>query len=166
MGVIEKPGSMPNRSSSVGTAGAEKSFMACPAVTRENSARTYYADILRMMGLKMRESGAPDTIRTCDLCLRRATLYPAELRVRCGSFSRLAGHGQRPCEGLGWGRSKARKAKVTRSNRVGCARKARAERAGTVAGRIGSSKWAADGSLARRGVPGEQMNPSACNSNP
>ena len=25
--------------------------------------------------------GAPDTIRTCDLCLRRATLYPAELRV-------------------------------------------------------------------------------------
>jgi hypothetical protein len=40
--------------------------------------------------------GAPDTIRTCDLCLRRATLYPAELRVRCGSFSRLAGGGQRP----------------------------------------------------------------------
>src|SRR6266853_1649225 len=28
------------------------------------------------------KSGAPDTIRTCDLCLRRATLYPAELRVR------------------------------------------------------------------------------------
>jgi hypothetical protein len=27
-------------------------------------------------------TGAPDTIRTCDLCLRRATLYPAELRVR------------------------------------------------------------------------------------
>ncbi len=27
-------------------------------------------------------SGAPDTIRTCDLCLRRATLYPAELRVQ------------------------------------------------------------------------------------
>src|SRR6185437_7237072 len=26
-------------------------------------------------------AGAPDTIRTCDLCLRRATLYPAELRV-------------------------------------------------------------------------------------
>ena len=25
--------------------------------------------------------GAPDTIRTCDLCLRRATLYPAELRA-------------------------------------------------------------------------------------
>ena len=27
--------------------------------------------------------GAPDRIRTCDLRLRRATLYPAELRVRC-----------------------------------------------------------------------------------
>ena len=26
-------------------------------------------------------NGAPDTIRTCDLCLRRATLYPAELRA-------------------------------------------------------------------------------------
>src|SRR4051812_39510316 len=34
------------------------------------------------MILKVRESGAPDTIRTCNLCLRRATLYPAELRVR------------------------------------------------------------------------------------
>src|SRR5205809_1047607 len=28
------------------------------------------------------EVGAPDRIRTCDLCLRRAALYPAELRVR------------------------------------------------------------------------------------
>jgi hypothetical protein len=27
-------------------------------------------------------SGAPDRIRTCDLCLRRAALYPAELRAR------------------------------------------------------------------------------------
>ena len=27
------------------------------------------------------EAGAPDRIRTCGLCLRRATLYPAELRV-------------------------------------------------------------------------------------
>src|SRR5262245_9326702 len=26
-------------------------------------------------------TGAPDRIRTCDLCLRRATLYPTELRV-------------------------------------------------------------------------------------
>jgi hypothetical protein len=41
--------------------------------------------------------GAPDTIRTCDLCLRRATLYPAELRVRCGSFSRLPCYRQCPC---------------------------------------------------------------------
>jgi hypothetical protein len=29
--------------------------------------------------------GAPDRIRTCDLCLRRATLYPAELRVLGGA---------------------------------------------------------------------------------
>ncbi len=26
--------------------------------------------------------GAPDTIRTCDLLLRRETLYPAELRAQ------------------------------------------------------------------------------------
>ena len=32
-----------------------------------------------------RKNGAPDTIRTCDLRLRRATLYPAELRVRFGN---------------------------------------------------------------------------------
>ena len=44
---------------------------------------------------KIGKTGAPDTIRTCDLCLRRATLYPAELRVRWGSFSRLAGPRQR-----------------------------------------------------------------------
>ena len=27
------------------------------------------------------KGGAPDRIRTCGLCLRRAALYPAELRV-------------------------------------------------------------------------------------
>jgi hypothetical protein len=27
-------------------------------------------------------TGAPEEIRTPDLCLRRATLYPAELRAR------------------------------------------------------------------------------------
>src|SRR5665647_100802 len=32
-----------------------------------------------------RETGAPETIRTSDLCLRRATLYPAELRAPCRS---------------------------------------------------------------------------------
>ena len=34
-------------------------------------------------------NGAPDRIRTCDLCLRRAALYPAELRVPC--LARSAG---------------------------------------------------------------------------
>ncbi len=29
-----------------------------------------------------KEGGAPDRIRTCDPCLRRAILYPAELRAR------------------------------------------------------------------------------------
>jgi hypothetical protein len=29
-----------------------------------------------------KKNGAPDRIRTCDPCLRRAVLYPAELRVR------------------------------------------------------------------------------------
>jgi hypothetical protein len=52
------------------------------------------------------------------------------------SFSRLAGPRQRSCGAGGGGRSKAPKAKVTRSNRVGCARKAYAEGAGTVAGKI------------------------------
>ena len=32
-----------------------------------------------------RRVGAPDRIRTCDLCLRRAALYPAELRVQSKS---------------------------------------------------------------------------------
>ena len=32
----------------------------------------------------LENNGAPDTIRTCDLCLRRATLYPAELRALSG----------------------------------------------------------------------------------
>jgi hypothetical protein len=36
-------------------------------------------------------SGAPDRIRTCDLCLRRAALYPAELRVQAGTIPVNAG---------------------------------------------------------------------------
>ena len=31
-----------------------------------------------------RLNGAPDTIRTCDFCLRRAALYPTELRAHPG----------------------------------------------------------------------------------
>jgi hypothetical protein len=34
------------------------------------------------LAVDVRENGAPDRIRTCGLCLRRAALYPAELRVR------------------------------------------------------------------------------------
>ena len=40
--------------------------------------------------------GAPDTIRTCDLCLRRATLYPAELRVRGVDLADHRGIGNAP----------------------------------------------------------------------
>src|SRR5260370_1052426 len=65
-----------------------------------------------------RADGAPDTIRTCDLCLRRATLYPAELRVRRVHLADWPGVGNGP-SGAGWARNTARKAKITRSNRVG-----------------------------------------------
>jgi hypothetical protein len=39
--------------------------------------RTLVREIIYVIDL----IGAPDRIRTCDLCLRRATLYPAELRA-------------------------------------------------------------------------------------
>ena len=35
------------------------------------------------------EAGAPDWIRTSDPCLRRAVLYPAELRAPVGAASLL-----------------------------------------------------------------------------
>jgi hypothetical protein len=41
-------------------------------------------------------NGAPDTIRTCDLCLRRATLYPAELRVHGVHLADWPGLGNGP----------------------------------------------------------------------
>ncbi len=41
------------------------------------------------IALKNKEkTGAPDTIRTCDLCLRRVALYPAELRAQCLAVQR------------------------------------------------------------------------------
>ncbi len=46
-----------------------------PCLPDNQSREAKYEQILDL-------TGAPDTIRTCDLCLRRATLYPAELRVR------------------------------------------------------------------------------------
>ena len=36
---------------------------------------------------KGKKNGAPGGIRTHDPCLRRAVLYPAELRMRCGAQS-------------------------------------------------------------------------------
>jgi putative flippase GtrA len=51
-----------------------------------NTLRGHSADRDRCAALtvdanSLGEIGAPDRIRTCDLCLRRATLYPTELRV-------------------------------------------------------------------------------------
>lgn len=37
--------------------------------------------VTKMIQNGTEEFGAPDRIRICDLCLRRAALYPAELRV-------------------------------------------------------------------------------------
>src|SRR5256885_8150120 len=40
---------------------------------------------------RVETNGAPDRIRTCDLCLRRAALYPAELRVPFACIARWHG---------------------------------------------------------------------------
>ena len=48
--------------------------------------------------------GALDRIRTCDLRLRRPTLYPTELRAQSFGVSRtFAGHHERVKRGRGWG---------------------------------------------------------------
>jgi hypothetical protein len=51
----------------------------------EHITRTFRGQPFLIRGYRCRQPiegiGAPDRIRTCDLCLRRATLYPAELRV-------------------------------------------------------------------------------------
>ena len=56
------------------------------------------------MGQPLEIVGGPDTIRTCDLCLRRAALYPAELRVHAtcenASYSAEPGAVQRPKWGI------------------------------------------------------------------
>src|SRR5438445_9607039 len=46
-------------------------------------------------------NGAPDRIRTCGLCLRRAALYPAELRVREGRLALVARVRQAVTRGIG-----------------------------------------------------------------
>ena len=45
------------------------------------SGRPSVAELATIGGDGEFRTGAPDTIRTCGLRLRRATLYPAELRV-------------------------------------------------------------------------------------
>ena len=46
-------------------------------------------------------AGAPDWIRTSDLCLRRAALYPAELRVPAAFYSRAGAASQAGFGALG-----------------------------------------------------------------
>ena len=58
--------------------------------------------------------GGPDAIRTRDLRLRRATLYPAELRVRWGLLSAIRGR----AEGL-LGQEPGTKRRVPRRRRGG-----------------------------------------------
>ena len=50
------------------------------------------------------KTGAPDRIRTCDLCLRRAALYPAELRVPVHNAVKRLAAGVAVCQSLIWGR--------------------------------------------------------------
>src|SRR5262249_47299631 len=56
-----------------------------PRTRREHITRTFCGQVslvrARTEGQLVGKAGAPDRIRTCDLCLRRATLYPTELRV-------------------------------------------------------------------------------------
>ena len=65
-----------------------KSFTADSGMKKpfeENGNSASFLEFRRLLGaLDCRSEifGAPDRIRTCDLCLRRAALYPAELRVR------------------------------------------------------------------------------------
>src|SRR5665213_2045171 len=52
--------------------------------------------VLQVPNVRLRETGAPETIRTSDLCLRRATLYPAELRAPVRRNRRNLRQRQRP----------------------------------------------------------------------
>src|ERR1700693_4614963 len=71
-------------------------FGVCQDCAKNDSWLSSRKPRLAKVPISFKKNGAPDRIRTCDLCLRRAALYPAELRVRGGSFSRLAGPRQRP----------------------------------------------------------------------
>ena len=53
-------------------------LLRCPRGVRHRS----LDGSLDVSARERRKVGATDRIRTCDLCLRRAALYPAELRLR------------------------------------------------------------------------------------
>src|SRR5262245_23420910 len=53
---------------------------------RANRGRASYILVTVASIVGLLSAGAPDKIRTCDLCLRRAALYPAELRAHVAVF--------------------------------------------------------------------------------
>src|SRR5262245_4883981 len=55
--------------------------LAVPATSADSAAIQNFLDMTVSSSLFC-DSGAPETIRTSDPCLRRAVLYPAELRAR------------------------------------------------------------------------------------
>ncbi len=67
-----------------------------PLMTAANAAKLSYNPFILLVG-------APEGIRTPDLCLRRAALYPAELRAPrtrtspVNSETAPRGNGRRPC---------------------------------------------------------------------
>jgi hypothetical protein len=73
---FEKIGGMPAKSPAEVGEQANFVFSCVPSsLLRVRKRRVFACPVLY-------RSGAPDKIRTCDLCLRRAALYPAELRAR------------------------------------------------------------------------------------
>src|SRR5271170_4422068 len=56
-------------------------FGVCQDCAKNDSWLSSRKPRLAKVPISFKKNGAPDRIRTCDLCLRRAALYPAELRV-------------------------------------------------------------------------------------
>src|ERR1700681_1100870 len=57
-------------------------FGVCQDCAKNDSWLSSRKPRLAKVPISFKKNGAPDRIRTCDLCLRRAALYPAELRAR------------------------------------------------------------------------------------
>ena len=93
--------SVANAASNVGSDGAPARIP--PAELVVSVQLDSYSATENMVGSRQAidKSGAPGTIRTCDLCLRRAALYPAELRVLSANRFRTIGKPGGAGNGLG-----------------------------------------------------------------